>query len=321
VAGEPAQHPAASARSADKNKLEPGEPMIVLGYRCLRREFKALVARQPPRDGAPNASDVHQMRIATRRLRVALRLFDHMLPQHTAKDLKDNLRWFAGALGGVRDLDVYSENFRHYLQAVPADRVQELGGYELHLRRARTDARAQLSDLFASERYAEFIASFATFLDGAPSAAALRRWRSFKISDGAEQYLRKSRKRVRKLGRRIGRDARAKDLHRLRIRAKRFRYELEFFLEVYPDLEKAAKATKALQDVLGEHQDACTATERLEAYARSLRTHGEAGVPVPAALGHLLEGQEQKADDARRSFPNEWRRFERVLEQTKLKLS
>ena len=57
--------------------------------------------------------------------------------------------WFARALGEVRDLDVYAENFRTYLQAIPPEQVQDLGGYELHLRRARSEARNDLTELFA----------------------------------------------------------------------------------------------------------------------------------------------------------------------------
>jgi CHAD domain-containing protein len=168
-----------------------------------------------------------------------------------------------------------------------------------------------MSERFRDDRYEELLAGFAAFLDNAPSAGAERRWRSFKVSDGVDKYLKKSLKRVLKLGRRVGAEAHDKDLHRLRIRAKRFRYELEFFAFAYKSLDKAAAEAKALQDLLGAHQDACTAAGRLADYARSLRKHG--GGPMPAALGRLADSEKQRARDVRHSFPAEWRRFERSV--------
>ncbi len=289
--------------------------MIVFAYDRLRREFDELLARQPVDNTPPSPEDVHRMRIATRRLRVALRLFRRMLPKE-AKGFRKELRRFARALGEVRDLDVYSENFRTYAEGVPPENVDELGGYELQLRRERTEARNNLAALFADERHAALLRSFAAFLDEAPSAGAVRRWRSFKIAHGVDKYLKKSLKRVLKLGHKIGDEAHAKDLHRLRIRTKRLRYELEFFVAIYPSLGKAAKATKVLQDLLGVHQDACTATERLQGYARGLGKRSDG--TMPAALGTLVANQRQQARDVREKFSAEWRPFEHTVARGKL---
>jgi CHAD domain-containing protein len=296
---------------------KPNAPMIAFAFACLRREFQSLLAHQPRPDELPAPESIHQLRIATRRLRTALRLFRRLLPAKGVASLRKELRWFARALGEVRDLDVYAENFRAYVQTLPPEQLQDLGGYELHLRRARAEARNDLSTLFADERYSALLVAFAELLDDAPTAAALRRWRSFRISDGFKKYLRKSAKRVQKLGRKVGREAEAKKLHKLRIRTKRLRYELEFFTEVYPSLQGTAKVTKALQDVLGAHQDACTATSRLESYAGSLPARdGEPG--APSALRQLLESQKRRADEARRAFAAEWRRFAKTIARTKL---
>ena len=312
----------ASVREAAPAPSSPpaksSDPMIVFAYACLGRELDSLLAQRPKRDELPTPESVHQMRIATRRLRVALRMFRRMLPKNETARIRKDLRWFARALGEVRDLDVYTENFRAYLQAIPQERLPDLGGYELHLRRARGEAREDLGNLFADERYVRLIDSVVALLEGAPSAAALRRWRSFRVGDGVKKYLRQSAKRVQKLGRKIGSEAQPKKLHRLRIRAKRLRYELEFFVGVLPSLDRLAKATKALQDLLGDHQDACTATARLEDYATGVRARAGDGSAAPAALDELLAIQRRKADDARRAFAAEWRRFEKTNARTKL---
>ena len=294
----------------EKRRIRPSDPMIVFAYECLRREFEELAARRPVDDKPPSTEDVHRMRIAMRRLRVALRLFRRMLPRE-AKEFRKGLRAFARALSDTRDLDVHADVFRTYAQTVPAESLGDLGGYELHLRRERTEARARMIERFADDRYDELLDSFGALLEDAPSPGAARRWHSFKVSDGVDKYLKKSLKRVLKLGRKVGDEAHAKDLHRLRIRAKGLRYELEFFAYAYKSLDKAALEAKALQDLLGEHQDACTASERLERYARSLRKHASA--PMPAALDRLAEAERQRARDVRKAFPAEWRRFERSV--------
>ena len=311
AATEPVESPAAAEEAPKKKRrIRPSDPMIVFAYECLRREFEDLAARRPVDDKPPTTEDVHRTRIAMRRLRVALRLFRRMLPRE-AKEFRKGLRTFARALSDTRDLDVHADVFRTYAQTVPAESLGELGGYELHLRRERTEARARMVERFSDDRYDELLDSFGALLEHAPSPGAARRWHSFKVSDGVDKYLKKSLKRVLKLGRKVGDEAHAKDLHRLRIRAKRLRYELEFFAFAYKSLDKAALEAKALQDLLGDHQDACTASERLERYARSLRKH--AGAPMPAALDRLAQAERQRAREVRQAFPAEWRRFERSV--------
>ena len=82
---------------------------------------------------------------------------------------------------------------------------------------------------------------------------------------------------------------------------------------------RRALEAKALQDLLGEHQDACTASERLERYARTLRKH--AGTPMPAALDRLAQAERQRARDVRQAFPAEWRRFERSVARGRIAIS
>jgi triphosphatase len=294
--------------------------MIVLAYRCLQRDYRALLERRPQRGVAPTSNDVHQIRIATRRLRVALRLFAAMLPPRSAHRLARELRWLARGLSNVRDLDVHNKALRTHVRAAGADGHDGLGGYELALQRERAAARDKLHELFTSERYEQLIASLGKLLDGAPSAGALRRWRRFTVRDGAAQYLRRSRQRVLKLGRKVDEKTGAEELHRLRIRAKRLRYALEFFAEAYPTLLPAASATKALQDVLGEHQDARTARRRVLAYARTLRAHSEptAAEAAIAGLATWRQAQTRRAAQARHDFQVRWQEFLETLADTEL---
>jgi CHAD domain-containing protein len=289
--------------------LTPDSPMIALAYRCLRREYDALRKRDEQRVAPPTPEDVHQTRIATRRLRVALELFGALLPPDRTERLRRELRWFAHALGAVRDLDVHADALREHVKTAGGDAAREIGGFELALRRDRTAAHEALRALLASDRYAALMASLVELLDGAPSPAALRRWGSFTIGAGARHYLKRFRKRVLRPGRKVAPDTSADDLHRLRIRAKRLRYVFEFFSEPYPELGSAARAAKALQDVLGEHQDARTARGRVLAYQRALRKRQGSDAAAPAAVGAWGRAQNHRARQARAELAAEWLRF------------
>jgi CHAD domain-containing protein len=87
------------------------------------------------------------------------------------------------------------------------------------------------------------------------------------------------------------------------------RYELEFFAEVYPALKPPAQVTKALQDLLGSHQDACTATARLRRYANAVKKSQAEPAELPPALVELRRTQMRLARTVRQSFIAEWKSF------------
>jgi CHAD domain-containing protein len=283
----------------------PSEPFLLFAHRVLRRELDALASLRPTDGAPPSPDDIHQLRVAARRLRVALRLFRRMLPSQAVTRLRAELKWFARALGDVRDLDVYADNFHAYAARVPAEQHRALDEYEVHLRRERAAARGRLAALFAEPRAAAIFDAATTFLAHGPSAGALRRWRSLSTRDGIRASVRKSLRRVRKRGGALTPTSRPSAFHEVRIRAKRLRYELEFFAEVYPELTPFAKATKALQETLGEHQDAATASERLRRYGQGLGQRTR----LPPALDALRRAQLAHARDIRRSFGTVWQRF------------
>jgi CHAD domain-containing protein len=286
----------------------PTDPFIAFAHAILRREAAGLAANKPQVEQAPTPDEIHQLRVAARRLRVALRLFVRLLPSRDSSRLNTELRWFAGSLGDVRDLDVYTENFKAYVQTLPPEQRGGLSGYEMYLRRERTEARQRAAAAVASPRAAALLADIERFAAAGPSPGALRRWRSLTVGDAMRQSVRRRVGRVRQIGNRLTARARPAQLHDLRIKAKRLRYELEFFAEVYPPLKQTAKECKALQDLLGRLQDAYTATARLRRYSALLRKQGGDGA-LPPALVELRKNQLGVARDVRRSFRATWPSF------------
>ncbi len=95
----------------------------------------------------------------------------------------------------------------------------------------------------------------------------------------------------------------------MRIKAKRLRYLLDFFGA--DNSEKWAgliTATRELQDLLGEHQDAIMVRERLTYYA-NLNQPRYASPDFLIAIGRLMQHEEDRAIECRRRFPEIWARF------------
>jgi CHAD domain-containing protein len=286
----------------------PDDAFVVFAHDVLRRETAQLVASKPRVESAPTPDEIHQLRVAARRLRVALRLFGRMLPSADTARFQADLRWFASSLGDVRDLDVYTENFKAYARTLPAEQRADLRGYELYLRRERAAARQRAAAAAASPRSAALIADLERFAAAGPSPGSLRRWGSRSVRDGVRQSMRRSVARVRRLGAALTPRAQPDELHELRIKTKRLRYELEFFAAVYPALKETAKQCKAVQDLLGTHQDVYAGTARLRRYAALLRKQGAAGT-LPTPLLELRKSQFNLARAVRRSFREQWPAF------------
>jgi CHAD domain-containing protein len=111
---------------------------------------------------------------------------------------------------------------------------------------------------------------------------------------------------VRRAGRWAARQCAPLDLHRLRIRAKRLRYFLEYVEPVGgPEITAGIEALNDLQDILGEHQDACVAHDDLRRYRESAHlTKRERKV-----LRRLIEHEAARIEAARERFRTHWPKF------------
>jgi len=298
---------------APASELRADGRILTLVYHHLDVQLRALKLQQPRAWEGLDPEGVHQMRVAIRRIRSVLRAFRDMLREDTFAHLTTEFRWLARTLGDVRDADVYGKAFHRCRESLPEEIARALAPYEQHLENMSAAARAALTDALASERYVDLVEHLESFVEAGPSMAVLRRFGSVRISDGADLYIRPAVKRMLKLGRSVKAGSPATRLHKLRIEGKRLRYLLEFFSDVESKRwARPLKAARRLQDVLGEHQDACTARERLEAYAQSVALRRGARESL-LALGRLLQREEERVVKSRKRFPRAWARFEKGI--------
>lgn len=305
-------------RGQSARTLTVDDSMIDLACQQLGQEFDALVRGALIVAAGPHPAGVHRLRTSTRRIRAALRLFDRLFPSRRVRKFRREFRWLAQVLGEVRDLDVFCEDLgRHVAEMAPED-AERLALYRPYLDHEYADARAQLVSAFGSDRYAQLLATFGSFLEAASSPAALCHRGELTIADAAAACADQAAKRVHKRGRRALRRSSPRTLHDLRIRCKQLRYLLELVQPVYGDrLRRSVKAVKRLQDCLGEHQDAIVAAERLRAYAESTPAVGDSAGTLHA-LRQLVRMQTRQAAAARQRFRKDWVRFERNVSRSRL---
>lgn len=301
----------AAAPASDRPPFRESDPVILLAYRYLQAQFQEMLLEEPRAWEGLDPEGVHQMRVATRRIRAALRAFREVLPGTLTGTLNSELRWLAAVLGEVRDLDVYLENLKHYASEVSEEDAAALSGYEAFLSNEWQKARRKLLTGLGSRRYQRLKERFGRVLDRGPSRGALRQTRSITIEVAAERLLKRRLKKVLKLGQAIGPRSPDEALHQLRIQGKRLRYLFEFFQPIYGRrLKRTIKTAKRLQTVLGDHQDACVATERLIAFAERVPMR-PASRKLLVVLGQLISGQRRQVQQKRLEFRMMWAKLSR----------
>ena len=259
---------------------------------------------------------LHDLRVAARRLRSALRLFAGALGPRRADALRRDLGWVAQRLGTVRDLDVFILNLREQAQRLgEADAIAALLTAELVHR--RQPARAALEAALTSRRFQALMRRLDT-LASSPPPRPHPGAHTLPVAAVGPVLLAKAQKRVLRLGRTVGPTTPAADLHRLRILCKRLRYACEFFREAFGDPASGAdpladyiRTMVRFQDCLGEHQDAVTAIGRIQDLANEMVQHEQVGPEALLQLGGLIQVQRDIARKRRGRLIKLWARFDR----------
>ncbi|MBK9714246.1 MAG: CHAD domain-containing protein [Kouleothrix sp.] len=244
-----------------------GEPVAEAARQMLRRFFDKLLSREEDVLKAEDAEDVHQMRVATRRLRASLQVVEGVYDHELIRRYRRGLRQIAQSLGAVRDGDVFLEHVAAYRDSLPASERALLERLVYAVTDERARARKALVDELGSRRYGKFKRRFAEFLTtrgaGAlppPELGVTERvrdfagsaiWRRYELWRAYEVALPQ---------------ATSEALHQARIAGKRLRYTLEFFADALgPDVEQALAPLVDLQENLGALQDGVAARAHVAA--------------------------------------------------------
>jgi triphosphatase len=258
----------------ERPNLRADDLMSEGGRKVLAFHFGKLLARQADVLASDDSEAVHQMRVATRRLRSTLRIFRPYYCARLIKPLRAALKQTAALLGSVRDLDVYREHLIEYTKAQPSAKRRELRLIDAQLGERHAELREQLLDHLHSAAYNAFLSDFAAFVQ-TPLAAARElpddQPTPRRICEIAPRLIYEQYGVVRAYALHLP-TASLERLHALRIEVKRLRYLIEAFGELLgAQAEIAIEACKTLQDFLGELQDAKVAAHLSATYLPDLR--------------------------------------------------
>jgi CHAD domain-containing protein len=280
----------------------PSDPPAQHVRAALDLRLRALLHHDPGTRSGADIEDLHQMRVAVRRMRATLKAALPLLDQAWADGLRTELGWLGRALGPVRDLDVMLLRLRGEIAGLP-ERERAAGEVLVQvLVDEHAAARAEMLAALASPRYTTLVERLADAVRlplPTPSATVAQP----PLPDLPRAEFRKLRRAVE----RAGDDPADEVLHALRIRCKRVRYTGELVqpsLRRTPEgkaLKRLLAATAGLQEVLGDHQDACVAETRirglLDGFGDSIDAH------VVFVAGRLVERERTRAEAKR----GEWR--------------
>lgn len=283
-------------------QVGPEDPAHRALESILRRYVRAFMTNdQAVRRGASDG--VHQMRVAARRLRSALKMFGPLVDADWANGLRDELKWVADSLGSARDAEVLLARLVADLESLPAElvigptraKIEANVGGELAtgiasaLATLRSDRYLALVDRLVAAAWEPM----ATQLADSASADVLP-----DLVGSAWQRLAKGAARVRRS------TATNDDWHRTRIAAKQARYAAEAVAPIFGKPAKnLARQAEAVQELLGEHQDAVVAADVLRRLAVAPRSGSYA-----FTLGLLYTRQEAVIERTRSAFPALWSR-------------
>jgi CHAD domain-containing protein len=279
---------------------KPGPPAIPLEHvrALMRTQLEGIRAHDPGTRLGTDSEELHQMRVAARRLRAVLRVARPMFSPEPINALREELAWLGRALGGSRDLDVMRDHLRGQLGTLdPPDRGAGLGVLR-RLEKERVEARARLLVELDSPRYFSLLDRIEVTIAHPPVLDP-----DVSLADVAARAFRKLRKTVKQLPE----AAADSDLHAVRIKAKRARYSAELSVhEAGPPAERFVDRVKRLQDILGEHQDAAVA----EKWLREMATEAS-GRRTGFVSGLLVERQRARRLAARAAFEEHWPEVQR----------
>jgi inorganic triphosphatase YgiF len=282
--------------------VSPGDSSRAIVQSVLCRYVRNFMWRDiDARRGADDA--VHQMRVAARRLRSALRTFRPVLDGAWADGLREELAWVADELGVARDAEVMLALLHRELAALPDElvvgpvrnRIDAAVGADLER------GTAASAELLHSDRYMALVDRLvAAAWDPMTTAAA-----DAKAADVVPALLldvwRRLDRRARRLTRNDAHDDR--EWHKARIAAKQARYAFDAVTPLFGGrARRLAAAAEQVQELLGEHQDAVVTAEVI----RKLAT-GPRGGAVSFTLGLLYARQLETIERTRKSFPRLWK--------------
>lgn len=300
--------------------IEADDPMSEAGRKTFLFHYQRMVHNEPGTRLGEDIEALHDMRVATRRMRAAFRIFGPYYKTKAVAAYGKGLKRTGRALGPVRDLDVFRAKTLGYLSTQPQSQQHDLDRFLVILQAHHDSARERMNTYMDSAKYARFKERFGQFVEteGMGSRSMLLKGvepKPHRVRHVAPMVIYQGLAAVRAYDEWVSiPDPPPERLHALRIACKRLRYTLEFFREVLgPDTKALIKSIVSIQDHLGNLQDAIVARALLADFLRrgtwggntSPGDQGTAPVDVPGVQAYLATKQ-RELEHLLATFPEVW---------------
>jgi CHAD domain-containing protein len=255
---------------------------------------------------------LHDLRVAVRRTRTALKLAGGVLPDGLAAGFGREFAWLGLITTPTRDLDVHLLNYPAMAASLSSAAPAELEPFRGYLTARRARERRRLVRALRSGRFGELTARWRAALTGlappqhGPTAAQL-----------AADVIRLAHRKVLRRGAAITDSSPPERLHDLRKRCKELRYALEFFASLCDPARyrQVVKDLKGLQDVLGTFQDCQVQQHEIRTAAAEMMAAGDIPATALLAMGDVAAQVARAEARARREFAGRFAEFAGVASQ------
>jgi CHAD domain-containing protein/uncharacterized protein YjbK len=256
--------------------LTPTDTMAEAGRKVLGFHFARMLQNEPGTRLGEDIEALHDMRVATRRMRAALQIFGAAYVNKKIKPIARGLKLTGRALGRVRDMDVFLQKLEVYRQSLP---VEEQAGVDPIIDTWQIDREKTRQEMLAyldSKTYTRFKKDFLNFVRTEEFGA-----KPIPKNEPVPYQLRHIVPRIvytryeeTAAYDTILNNASLEMLHNLRLSCKILRYTIEFFGELLgPESKLVIKEIKAMQDHLGNLNDADVAGRILRDYLTRWEEH------------------------------------------------
>jgi CHAD domain-containing protein len=281
----------------------------------LAGQLDAAEANLPGTIRDTDTEFLHDLRIAIRRTRSALKLAGQVLPAGLAAQYRPEFRWLGDLTTPTRDLDVYLLGIDEMAAGLVGAPPDDLAPFRQYLAGARAAAHRDLARGLRSARFGRLARQWRADL------AAVRPARKRSTAGQlAGQRIAVAQRRALRAGQRITGASPAVDLHELRKDCKELRYLIEMFGSLHDPAQRwqAVRELKALQDCLGEFQDAEVQRDEIHAFAEQMLAERSAPAATLLAMGEIAAGLARRQLQARADFDGRFAAFASRTSQARL---
>ncbi len=255
---------------------------------------------------------LHDLRVAVRRTRSAIKLLGEVLPADLAEHYKTEFKWLGDLTTPTRDLDVHLLGFGPMTAQLVAASPADLEPLRAFLVRRRAREFRRLAAALRGPRFRAITDDWRkALLEIRDAGAAGQRRRQPTAAELALSTTERAFRRIVAQGTAITADSPPESLHDLRKRAKELRYLLEFFAPLHdPDAyRKVVGDLKLLQDGLGAFQDSQVQREEIHALADAMLAERAAPAATLLAMGEIAAKLTLSQAEARADFARRFARF------------